>query len=382
MRHWITSFRLLTTRAMYRDVAHCQSKPMRKIFPPPVVLRQQKGSMSGPFRSSLREEHMPLGSRKAMVVAVVALCSFAPATMRAQEFPSRVIRIVVAFPAGGPTDFVARLVADRLKPLLGQNVIVENKPGANGAIGADYVAKGEAEGHLLFLTTVGAVAITPHLSKPNYDTLRDFAPVTLVVRPTTILVVRPDAAINSAKELAALANEKPASIPFASTGSGSTTHLALELYQAAAKVKFLHVPYRGAAPALTDLLGGQVTARFADTPVLLPHIRGGKLKPIGAASAERNPLLPDVATLAEQGFPDTVADNWYGLLAPARTPPAVVAKLHDAAVAVLDAPDVREKLLQSGAVPAPTSSDEFGKILSDELARWGAVVREKNIKED
>ena len=141
-------------------------------------------------------------------------------------------------------------------------------------------------------------------------------------------------------------------------------------------------PYRGAAPALTDLLGGQVTAMFADTPVLLPHIRAGKLKPIGAASASRNPLLPDVATLAEQGFPDTVADNWYGLLAPAKTPPAIVAKLHDAVVAVLEALDVRETLLQSGAVPAPTSSAEFGKILSDELARWGRVVREKNIKED
>jgi tripartite-type tricarboxylate transporter receptor subunit TctC len=337
--------------------------------------------MRVPLRSSLRKSDMPLRSRKATGVAVVALGLLATADIHAQEFPSRVIRIVVAFPAGGPTDFVARLVADKLKPLLGQNVI-ENKPGANGAIGADYVAKGEADGHLLFLTTVGAVAITPHLSKPNYDTLRDFAPVTLVVRPTTILVVKPDAAIDSAKELAALAKEKPASIPFASTGSGSTTHLALELYQAAAKVKFLHVPYRGAAPALTDLLGGQVTALFADTPVLLPHIRGGKLKPIGAASAERNPLLPDVATLAEQGFPDTVADNWYGLLAPVRTPAAVVAKLHDAVVAVLEAPDVREKLLQSGAVPAPTSSDQFGKILRDELARWGAVVREKNIKED
>jgi len=141
-------------------------------------------------------------------------------------------------------------------------------------------------------------------------------------------------------------------------------------------------PYRGAAPALTDLLGGQVTAMFADTPVLLPHIRAGKLKPIGAASASRNPLLPDVATLAEQGFPDTVADNWYGLLAPAKTPPAIVAKLHDAVVAVLEALDVRETLLQSGAVPAPTSSAEFGKILSDELARWGRVVREKSIKED
>ena len=325
---------------------------------------------------------LPLQLKTTLAAVFTALFALAAADIHAQDFPSRVIRIVVAFPAGGPTDFVARLIADKLKPLLGQNVIVENKPGANGAIGADYVAKGEADGHLLFLTTVGAVAITPHLSKPNYDTLRDFAPVTLVVRPTTILVVKPDTPVNSAKELAALAREKPGTIPFASTGSGSTTHLAIELYQAAANVKLLHVPYRGAAPALTDLLGGQVTALFADTPVLLPHIRGGKLKPIGAASASRNPLLPDVATLAEQGFPDTVADNWYGLLAPAKTPPAVVAKLHDAVVAVLDTPDVREKLLYSGAVPAPTSSAEFGKILSDELARWGRVVREKNIKED
>ncbi len=321
-------------------------------------------------------------STTVVTIALVALTWLGLADARAEDFPSRVIRVVVAFPAGGPTDFVARLLADKLKPLLGQNVIVENRPGANGAIGADYVAKGEADGHLLFLTTVGAVAITPHLSKPNYDTLRDFAPVTLVMRPTTILVVKPDTPVNSAKELAALARDKPGAIPFASTGSGSTTHLALELYQSAANVKFLHVPYRGAAPALTDLLGGQVLALFADTPVLLPHIRGGKLKPIGAASAQRNPLLPDVSTLAEQGFPDTIADNWYGLLAPAKTPPAVVAKLHDAVVAVLDSPDMRAKLIESGATPAPTSSAEFGKILGDELARWGRVVREKNIKED
>ena len=324
----------------------------------------------------------PRRSTMAVTIALMALCWLAAASTRADDFPSRIIRVVVAFPAGGPTDFVARLLADRLKPLLGQNVIVENRAGANGAIGAEYVAKGEADGHLLFLTTVGAVAVTPHLSKPNYDTLRDFAPITLVARPTTILVVRPDTPVNSAKELAALARDKPATIPFASTGSGSVTHLALELYQSAANVKFLHVPYRGAAPALTDLLGGQVLAMFADTPVLLPHIRGGKLKPIGAASAERNPMLAEVSTLAEQGFPDTVADNWYGLLSPAKTPPAVVAKLHDAVVAVLDAPDIREKLLQSGATPAPMSSAEFGKFLSDELARWGRVVREKNIKED
>jgi tripartite-type tricarboxylate transporter receptor subunit TctC len=324
-------------------------------------------------------------ARRTIVSAVglMALSWLSASAARAQEFPSRVIRMVVAFPAGGPTDFVARLLADKLKTLLGQNVIIENKPGANGAIGADYVAKGEPDGHLLFLTTVGAVAITPHLAaKVPYDSRKDFAPVTLVVRNTTILVVKPDAPVDSAKALAALAKEKPGAIPFASTGSGSMPHLALELYQSAAGVKFLHVPYRGAAPALTDLLGGQVQALFADAPVLLAHIRGGKLKPLGAASATRNAALPDVPTLAEQGFADTSADNWYGLLAPAKTPPAVVAKLHDAVVAALDAPDVREKLLASGAIPAPTSSAELGALLNDELARWGRVVREKNIKED
>ena len=317
-----------------------------------------------------------------VILALLALPWLLVAPAGAQDFPSRVVRIVVAFPAGGPTDFVARLLADKLKASLGQNVIIENKPGANGAIGADYVAKSEADGHLLFLTTVGAVAITPHLSKPPYDSLRDFAPITLVVRPTTILVVKPDTPVNSAKELAALAKNKPEQIPFASTGNGSMPHLALELFQASAGVKFLHVPYRGAAPALTDLLGGQVQALFADTPVLLPHISGGKLKPIGAASAARNPLLPDVSTLAEQGFPDTTADNWYGLLAPAKTPPAVVAKLNEAVVAALNSPDVREKLLQSGAVPSPTSSVEFGKVLAEEHARWGRVVKEKSIKAD
>jgi tripartite-type tricarboxylate transporter receptor subunit TctC len=318
----------------------------------------------------------------ALVAASAALPWFVT-SVSAQDFPSRIVRVVVAFPAGGPTDFVARLLADKLKSLLGQGVVVENKPGANGAIGAEYVARGEADGHLLFLTTVGAVAVTPHLAaKVPYDSIKDFAPVTLVVRNTTILVVKPDTPVNSAKELAALARNKPGAVPFASTGTGSMTHLALELFQSAAGVKFLHVPYRGAAPALTDLLGGQVQAMFADAPVLLSHIKAGALKPLGAASAARNAALPEVATLAEQGFADTVADNWYGLLAPAKTPPAAIAKLHDAVVAAIDAPEVRDKLVQSGAVPAPTSSAQFGAFLADELARWGRVVRERNIKED
>jgi tripartite-type tricarboxylate transporter receptor subunit TctC len=315
--------------------------------------------------------------------ALVALIAtlLLPLAAPAQNLPSRTVRMVVAFPAGGPTDFVARLLAEPLKALIGQTVIIENRPGANGAIGAEYVARAEPDGATLFLTTVGAVAVTPHLAtKPAYDSLRDFAPVTLVVRNTTILVVKPDLPVASARELAALAAQKPGAIAVASTGSGSMPHLALELFQSSAGVKFLHVPYRGAAAALTDLLGGQVQAMFADTPVLLAQIQADKIRPLGAASAVRNAALPQVPTLAEQGFSDTSADNWYGLLAPARTPPAVVAKLHDAVAAVLAMPDVREKLIRSGAIPAPTSSQEFGALLREELDRWGRVVREKNIK--
>jgi tripartite-type tricarboxylate transporter receptor subunit TctC len=202
-----------------------------------------------------------------------------------------------------------------------------------------------------------------------------------VVRNTTILVVRPSPAFNTARDLVMLANSLPGEVPFASTGVGSMPHLALELFQSAGKVKFLHVPYRGAAPALTDLLGGQVQALFADAPVLLSQIDGGKLKPLGAAAAARNPKLPDVPTLAEQGFADTQADNWYGLLAPARTPPSIVAKLNGAVTVALNDASVRDKLVQSGAVPAPTSPADFGELLRSELARWSRIVRERGIKE-
>jgi tripartite-type tricarboxylate transporter receptor subunit TctC len=325
----------------------------------------------------MRRSH-PLARLAAAAVAAVTFTGSA----LAQEYPTRPIRMVIAFPAGGPTDFVGRLLADKMKEQLGQSVIIENRAGANGAIGADFVAKSEPDGHTLFLTTVGAVAITPGMRNDlPYDTLRDFAPISLVVRNTTILVTRPDPALTSAKDLAAQAKAKPEQIPFASTGVGSMPHLALELFQSAGSVKFLHVPYRGAAPALTDLIGGQVQALFADAPVLLPQIDGGKLKPLAAAAAARNPKLPNVPTLMEQGFPDTQADNWYGLLAPARTPPAVIAKLNGAVTVALNDAAIKDKLVQSGAVPSPTSPAEFGELLRSELQRWGRIVREKGIKE-
>jgi tripartite-type tricarboxylate transporter receptor subunit TctC len=321
-----------------------------------------------------------LGALAALFAVACALgISLAPA----QTYPNRIVRLVVAFPPGGPTDFVARLLADKLKTILGQTVLVENKGGANGVIGADYVAKSEPDGHTLFLTTTGAVAITPGMRNDMpYQTLRDFAPVTLVVRNTTILVVKPDHPAASAKELAAMAKAKPTTIAFASTGVGSMPHLALELYQASAGVKFLHVPYRGAAQAITDLLGGQVQALFADTPALMGQITGGRMRAIGAASDNRSEVLPAVATLAEQGFPNTHADNWYGLLAPARTPPTVTAKIHDAFDQALNDPEVHKKLLDSGAVPIPSSPDDFAKLLQSELTRWGRVVKEHGIREE
>ena len=215
----------------------------------------------------------------------------------------------------------------------------------------------------------------------RYDRYKDFAPVTLVVTNTTLIVVGANSAYKTLKDLTAAAKAKPGEITFATTGVGSNTHLAMELYQSAAGIKFVHVPYRGAAPALTDLLGGQVQAFAADAPVLMSNINGGKIRALGAASGQRNPMLPDVQTLAEQGYPDTTVDNWYGLLAPAKTPPAVIEKIHDAFVKAINDPVVKQKLINFGAIPVANSPDAFGKFLKAEYDRWGKVVREKGIED-
>ncbi len=300
----------------------------------------------------------------------------------AQEFPTRPVKVVIAFPAGGPTDFVGRILSDKLKEILGQPVLIENNGGAGGTIGADYVAKSDPDGYTLFLTTVGAVAITPHMRENMpYDAVKDFAGVSLVARNTTVMVVRTEDTVKTAKELAELAKASPNTIPFASTGSGTTPHLAMELFQSAAGVKFLHVPYRGAAPALTDLLGGQVRAVALDVPVILSQIQGGKLRPLGAASGERNPMLKDVPTLIEQGYPNTQSDNWYALLAPAKTPAAIIDKLNKAVAAAYADPVLKDKITQSGAIPSTNTPVEMNAMLKGENERWGKIVKEKGIKE-
>jgi tripartite-type tricarboxylate transporter receptor subunit TctC len=317
------------------------------------------------------------------ILAWVAALFGPVATAIAQDFPTRPVRLVVAFPAGGPTDFVARLLADKLKGTLGQSVLVENKSGANAAIGADYVAKSDPDGYTLFFTTISAVVMNPHMRADlPYDPVRDFTPVTRIVLTTEVLVVNAKSPITTAKELVELAKEKDGGLPMASTGVGSLPHLALELFQQSAGVKVVHVPYRGAAPAVTDILGGQVMGAFLDLPVVMPQIIGGNLRALGTASAKRDEVLPDLPTLDEQGYRDVYADNWYALYAPAKTPAPVIAKLNSAFTAALKDPDVVKKLLAAGAVPAPNTPEEMGEILKNDLARWGKIIKDRGIKID
>jgi tripartite-type tricarboxylate transporter receptor subunit TctC len=314
------------------------------------------------------------------VCAALALAG-TPAAQAQDNYPTRPVRVVIAFPPGGPTDFVGRLVTDKMSAELGQRVYIENRPGAAGTVGADNVAKAGPDGYSLFLTTSGAVTIAPHIQSVPYDPLRDFAPVALVTKVTEVLVVTPKLGIKSVKELIALAKDKPGAVSFASTGIGSPPHLAQELLDVSAGVKFLHVPYRGAAPALTDLLGGQVQVLAADLPMLIAQIQAGALIPIGAASDKRDALLPDVPTLAEQGYPNTDASNWYALLAPAKTPPAVIAKLNKAVGDALNDPEVHDKLVKSGATPVGGAPEALGAFMKSEYEKWGKVVQERGIKD-
>lgn len=328
--------------------------------------------------------HNPPGEgnvRKLLGFLIIGAALAATATARAQDFPTRPIRVVIAFPPGGPTDFVGRLIADKMSTVLGQRVVIENKPGANGTLGGETVAKSDPDGYTLFLTTAGAVTVSPHIiTHMPYDALHDFAPIAEVVTNTTVIVVNPKLGIKTAPELVALAKAKPGTIPFASTGIGSTPHLAQVLLSKSANVKFLHVPYRGAAPALTDLLADQVQVLAADVPVLIAQIRAGAIVPVGAAADKRNAILPNVPTLAEQGYPDTDASNWYGLLAPAKTPPAVIAKLNAAVNAALDDPPVRDKLIKSGAMPVGGTAAAFATFYKAEYEKWGRVVHDAGIE--
>ena len=316
------------------------------------------------------------------LLSLLSLFSLLAIAANAQNYPNKPITIIVPFGPGSGSDLIARIIGQRLGSVLGQSVIIENKLGANAAIGAESVAKSDPDGYTLFFTTAGAVVINPHMrANLPYDPIKDFAPITLVVNTMEVLVVKSDTPMKSATDLVAFAKSRPDGIAMASTGVGSPPHLALELFKSSSGANVLHVPYRGAAPAVTDVVGGQVHAMFADLPVLMPQIRGGTLRPIGVGSKRRASVLPDVPTLDEQGIKDVYADNWYALFAPAKTPAPVIARLNAAVTAALNDPELNRKLVEAGADPAPGTPAQLADFLKSELERWGKVIRDKNIKQ-
>jgi tripartite-type tricarboxylate transporter receptor subunit TctC len=294
---------------------------------------------------------------------------------------ARTTRIVVSFVAGGPVDAVARVISEQLGKELGRTVVIENKPGGNGAIGAMEVLRAEPDGSTIWITSVGAAAINPALyDKLPYDMARDFSPVSLVVNNDELLVANPADPAKDAAEFVANAKKAREPLAMASTGIGSIPHLAIEQLGDATGVKFLHVPYKGAAPAITDLMGAQVGGFFGDVPGLIGHVKSGKLKALGMASRKRHPVLPDVKTLEEQGIHGVDTINWYAFFVSAKTPPAVVEALNKATRATLTTPAVRDRLLQSGAEPAPSTPQELAALLRQDTDKWARLIKAKAIK--
>ena len=313
-----------------------------------------------------------------MAMAALTLSSNLTPPAMAQ---AKVTRLVVAFPPGGPVDFVARTIGDQLGKELGTQVIIENKAGANGAIAAEFVKNAPPDGNTIWLTSVGAVAINPPLyEKLPYDPVRDLAPVSLVVNNVELLVVGATNPANTGAEFVANAKLKAGGATMASSGTGSVPHLAMELLADATKANLIHVPYKGAAPAITDVIAGHVDGFFGDIPGLVGFIKAGKLKPVGIAAARRHPLLPDVKTFQEMGISGVDSDNWYALFTSKATPAPDIERLNQAVRRALANDGVRSKLLASGAEPSTSSPAELALLLKNDTAKWGKVIRDKKIK--
>lgn len=303
-----------------------------------------------------------------------------PSLAAAQDFPAKPIKLIVPFPAGGPNDIIARVVGQRMSELAGQPVLIDNRGGQGGVLGTDVVAKASPDGYTIAITSAGALAISPSMEKVAYDTLRDLAPVTLVATVPEMLVVANSVPANNLRELIALAKAQPGKLNFASTGPGGLPHLAGELLKSAAGIDIVHIPYRGAAPAVNDMLGQQqVQMAFFDLPILLPQIQARALRAIAVGSLERAPTAPDVPTLAEAGFPGLHIENWYGMVAPKGTPQPVVAALHHIATQAMADPAVTEKLAAQGATLVGDTPEHFRQFIADETAKWAKVIKDAGV---
>ena len=317
--------------------------------------------------------------KKLLVLAAVLA---AAASAQAQQWPSKPIRVIVNFPPGGAADQIARLVAPTLAEALGQPVVVENRPGANGNIGAEAVAKSPPDGYTLLMSSGGAFSVNPHLyTKLPFDPLKDLEPIAAAARILVFLVVKPDLPAKSVNEFVALARANPGKLSYGSPGSGSSPHIATAMFARAAGIQVTHVPYKGAAPALTDLLGGQLDFMF-DPGIGLGQVRAGKLRLLAVGSPKRSPLFPDTPTVAESGIAGFDADSWFGFYAPAGLPPDVAARLNREINRALQTPAVRDRIAAIGGEPVAMSAAEFAEVQRKDRERFGAVIREAGIKLD
>ena len=324
---------------------------------------------------------------RASIIAALSLFSLTAAPVlaaeTAQQFPSRPMKIIVPYSPGGTTDLLARLVGKYLSDNLKQPVIVENKPGVNGMLGADLVAKAPPDGYTLGIASPGSHAANASLyAKVTYDTIKDFTPVTLAVSAPLLLVAHPSLGVKNVKELIALAKAKPNSISYASGGSGSSQHLAMEQFIAAAGLQMTHVAYKGSAASYIDLIGGQVTLEFDVLPTAMPHTKSGKLLALAVASSARVPQLPNVPTVSESGLPGFVSTSWYGFVAPANMPKDLLAKLNTEIVNALKSPSIADALDKAGVVVVASTPEQFATHIKDEVAKAGKVIRAANIKAD
>jgi len=308
------------------------------------------------------------------------LILFIPLTAAAQTYPSKSVRLVVPFAAGGSTDIVARTLAPRLTEMWGQTVVVDNRPGGSTVIGTEIVAKSPPDGHTLFITPAPFTIVPSLLKKLPYDPIKDFEPVTLINTTPLVVVVHPGVPAKNIKELAALAKAKPGALNFGSSGSGGSNHLAGELFNSMAGVKMVHIPYKGNAPALVDLLGGHVDVVFNGLTSAIPLIRGGKLRALGMTSLARAGAMPDVATLDEQGLKGFLAVAWNGVTAPARTPRDVINKINADVSKVVKTAEMIEKLKADGSDPAGYTVEQYQKFLRDETAKWAKVITAAGVK--
>ncbi len=319
--------------------------------------------------------HMRMRRRWLTFAAVIACSATLPLQAQPSTWPARPIKLVVGYAAGGATDVIARMIAIKLGEQLGQPVVVDNRSGANSNVSAEIVARSPADGYTLYVYTIANTINASLYDKLGYDPLKDFEPIGLIAKIPNILVINEKLPIKSVADFVQFAKESPGGITFASSGSGSSIHLSGEMFKMVAKLNMLHVPYRGSAPAMNDLLGGQVQSMFDNTPSALPHVRGGRLRAIAITSAQRSPLLPDVPTLAESGFPGFEVQSWFGLAAPAGTPRPVVDRLNAELGKVLTNPDVRQRLLNLAATPAPGTPEQMRSFATAEVKRWYDVVK-------